>query len=436
MPGGWSVCHFETRCYGARVNTALDSSRPLRRTFTAHRVAEDVRRGGRSTSREGSVDPFEDERRRAFIELTDWDARAHQVDVTKDISEAEKQAAKDTLQLLRAEFGDGFLRRLVRHGVTASFIRNRAPWTRRWLPHLGEALTTAQQLAGYAGLRRRLSRGESFAEGMSVLWYAYKFTRVGFTVALDHPVKVGRSTKKPDLRLELPGSRVRFHAEVSQLGPSEEDGRAWETLHRVSDALFASGLCFSSMLARPLSAVEEKVLMAGLQERIEETRSKGFGTLEIPGVCLIGLSTEDGLPGLEEWCARHDRDVGDLGMHVPDDSPARLTGRLSDKKKQLPADTENLVLLPTHSGALARADWSTLAEAISEELGKHPHVAAVIVSTSYIGGSEEGTVHLGPHRLIRRSRAGLVRETYLVVAQPGSESSPLVERACAAVEHF
>jgi hypothetical protein len=158
-----------------------------------------------------------------------WEKLILHCDTLHDLTKNEREAAKDAFRFLKAELGDRFLieaskekhpfvdiphdRSILSSGTKYSYlgtITNGAPWTRKWMTWLADALKKIKYQNNYSSLLKRIKDKSRYIEALSVLDIAYKLASIGFALSIDPEIDIRGKTRKPDMRLTDEYSRYIF----------------------------------------------------------------------------------------------------------------------------------------------------------------------------------------------------------------------------------
>ena len=125
-----------------------------------------------------------------------WDKLIQHCEVIEGLTDFERERAKRAFQILRKELGENFLDYAFdkRHPIR-QYLVNLAPWTRKWITWLAEALKELREQENYSSLLNRIKDENKFDEGLSVLKIAYKFSKAGFKIVVDSQVKISDEEK-------------------------------------------------------------------------------------------------------------------------------------------------------------------------------------------------------------------------------------------------
>ena len=111
-------------------------------------------------------------------EFWDWDYWIQDSQSLDGLTAYEKREVKRALLFLRKELGKNFLKLAFnnQHPI-CWYIVNRAPWTRKWVMWFAEALKILKNAENYSYLLKRIKDPLKFNEAISVLEFAYKFSK-------------------------------------------------------------------------------------------------------------------------------------------------------------------------------------------------------------------------------------------------------------------
>jgi len=293
-----------------------------------------------------------------------WDKYILQCDLI-ELSDVDRQRAKDSFQYLRGVLGEGYLRRAYRQQNPMLFwyFTNAAGRARLSLIRLAEALKGLQGAPGYEAILKRIRRPKSLEdllEGRSVIEVAQKFLRAGFSVEFEPRVSVPNhlgvaAHKRPDMRITDKETGEELIVEVSRMLPSDRQNlidRTYDVIWRVliDDAMHSDPEAFKDLLNpryllpyarihRGIDDHELKGIVEQIRKLVDQVRSSGeFGEMIIPDTIEVGIASYDDHGPALEWAAGRGIRENDLveGPDLLSDEVVRAKVKLREKLKQLP----------------------------------------------------------------------------------------------------
>jgi hypothetical protein len=384
-----------------------------------------------------------------------WDKYIQQCDLI-ELSDIDRQRAKDSFRYLRAVLGEGYLKRASRQGnpMFSWYFLNSANLARLSLIRFAEALKALEGAPGYSAILRRIRRPKSLdemAEGDSVIEVAQKFLRAGFSVEFEPRVSVTdyrgvAGPKSPDMRVVDVETGEEIIVEVSRMLPSDSQNLTshtyeviWNVL--VRDAMLSDPEALKNVLAprhilpraRILRGIEEeelRVVVEQIRTLVDRVRAAGeFGELIIPDTIEVGIASYDDHDRAREWAASRGMRENDQieGADILTDEISRARVKLRDKLKQLPADKPGIVvLMPAGTNLILFVyDIRLLVASLAEEVERHPKLlCAVMFHTFQEGGKESFSVNLGPHVVTKLVRSDKVTEQSLIIHNTACKYKP------------
>lgn len=119
---------------------------------------------------------------------------------------------------------------------------------------------------------------------------------------------------------------------------------------------------------------------------------------------------------LEKWASERGLKVGELsGPAFNVDEILRTKRKFEKEQKQLPHDHPNIVIIRNNNLFFHVHDVRKAISELEEEVYEYPHLLAVVVAGGYIGGGESVTAMKDQHVFIRKTRADLLVEQYIIL---------------------
>ena len=250
--------------------------------------------------------------------------------------------------VFKNEFGENYLKEMEPLHPMYFHIHNYVLASRLWFVELAANIKRLKEFPNYKSLYRRLKNSSKFPEAFSVLEIAIKFCKAGFNIEFDPKVKVNGRPKKPDLRVINSSRTESFFCEVSVLNVSMIEKNAMNTEMKLFNAVISlPNLLFAGKVERILDENAIKNIsdqISELKKRINE--ETGFGELIIKDVLTLGLSTEANKNILVKWAEEHNCEVGNFEQpYFESNELQRMKTKINEKRKQLPYDRPNLIMI-------------------------------------------------------------------------------------------
>ncbi len=354
-----------------------------------------------------------------YEEYLDWDKLAEHCDSIEGLSGLEKERAKRAFKFLKEALGENLLKESRPRHPLIPHILNLAPWSRKWISWLAEALEELQERNGYQSLLERLRRTDGFSEGLSVLEVADKLSKSGFEVVFDPVVDVSGQTKRPDLRLLDRETGETVYVEVSVLEESRVARDASRTMTKIFDPLWRvvpflnySGVIHKSLSERHLEEVAQKVVAT-----VEKVRKTGaFQYLAIEDVLELGIAPDNDKDLLEKWATERGLHIGELsGPRFDVDEVLRTRRKIEREQDQLPKEHPNLLVIKSTNLFLMVRDRRRAIAELEESVYEFPHLLAAIVSGDHLGKAETDIMMKGQHVVITKPRLDLLVEYHMIL---------------------
>ncbi len=353
-------------------------------------------------------------------DYTNWGKLIKHCETLDGLTELEREKAKRAFRLLEKEFGSHFLQDAFHkeHPLTG-YIQNLAPWTRKWLVRFSESIQELKHQENYKSLLERLKDSDRFREGQSVLEVAYKFSKAGFSIAVDPSVNVSGNQKVPDLKLTNTDTKEELFVEVSMLGEARSEKESMETMRKITEPLWRS-IPFVRYCGRVHKILAENHL-TDIVEKVKETVEKAqkdnfFQELVIENVIEIGIAPQSDTQFMDTWASERGLAVGSFtGPPFNIDETWRVKQRIENKQRQLPHMYPNILVLWDIALFFQMSDIRKTISELEESVYNYPHLmAAVIAGVSLERGNNENIMK-DQHVYIRRRRDNLLTEQYIIL---------------------
>jgi hypothetical protein len=226
-----------------------------------------------------------------------WDKLIQHSQIIEKLTPFEKEKVKRAFQFLREELGEEFLKDAFNEGhPICEYIRNLAPWTRKWIIWFAEALSELKNQENYPSLLNRIKDKTKFEEGISILKFGFKFSKAGFKLIVDPIVEISEEKKKiPDLKLIDKDTEEELFVEIAQLGPSEIEEQAHQTMEAIINTLWRHipSINYCGRVHKTLSKKHLNEIIRKIEETIEKVKKdNSFHELSIEDIIEIGIAPE------------------------------------------------------------------------------------------------------------------------------------------------
>lgn len=350
----------------------------------------------------------------------DWKKLIQHCQILEGLTDFEKERAKRAFQWLREEFGETFLADAFEsHHPIYEYIVNLVPWTRKWMTWFAEALKELKGQENYSSLLGRIKDRDKFGEGISVLGVAYKFSKAGFNISIDPSVDVSGHKKIPDLKLIDRDTKEELFVEVCVLGKSKIERNAFQTMEKVTGALWRSipFLHYCGRINKTLSKRHLDHIVKKIEKTVEKVKREGiFQELIVDDVVEIGIAPERDKQFLEKWSAERELKVGEFcGPPFDVNHLLRTKLKIENEQKQLPHDRPTILFIRNNDLFFHLRDIRKVISELEEVVYEYPHLLAVVVAGSEIGHAENVITMKDQHVFIKRSTLNLFVEQYIIL---------------------
>jgi len=358
------------------------------------------------------------------LEKTDdyknWDKLIQHCEVLEGLTDFEREKAKHAFHFLREELGEEFLNEAFdkRHPI-CQYIINLAPWTRKWLTWFAEALKELRRQENYSSLLNRIKDESKFNEGLSVLEFAYKFSKAGFEVSIDPVIKISNREKIPDLMLIDKDTREKLFVEVSEVGKSRLVWNAFQTMQRIIDPLWSSVpfIHYCGQIHKILSQPHLEFIVKKIKEITEKVKEENsFQELVIEDVIEIGIAPEKDIQLLEKWAAERGLKVGEFsGPPFNVDEILRTKRAIEKEQRQLPREYPNVLIIRNNNLFFYIRDIRKLISELEEEVYEYQHLLISIIAGKYLGKREDIISMKDQHVFIKKTTIDSLVEQYIIL---------------------
>jgi len=355
-----------------------------------------------------------------------WEKLIQHCQTLEGLTDLEKERAKRAFQWLREELGEKFLANAFEsHHPICRYIVNLVPWTRKWMTWFAEALKELKGQENYLSLLDRIKDKNKFSEGASVLEIAYKFSKAGFNISIDPSVDISGRARTPDLKLIDRDTKEELFAEVSVLGKSKIEKDAYQTMEKVTEALWHSVpfMHYWGRISKTLSKRHLDHTVKKIEETVEKVKKEGiFQELVIDDVIEIGMAPENDKQFLQKWSSERGLKVGEFsGPPFDVDHILRTKLKVENEQKQLPHDHPTILIIRNSDLFFHVRDIRKAISELEEVVYEYPHLLAVVVAGGYIGRGEDVITMKDQHVFIKRPRLNLFVEQYIILLNRFSE---------------
>jgi hypothetical protein len=275
-----------------------------------------------------------------------------------ELSDLDRQRAKEAIVYLRGLLGEGFLRRAEteRNPIFLRFFVNAAPPARLALIRFVDALTALDGTKNFRSalkdIKHRLKTPEDLerlTEKLSMVHVAHKFLRGGFEIEFDPLISVvgesGRTApKKPDLRIVDRENGEEIIVEISRMKASDHQKLISRTFQVIWRLLIDQGMHRDPESFKDITKSRHILPYAVIHRGIEDAELKGiveqirkliadartgvqFSELIIPDTIEVGIASYDSHQLAKEWAISRGLEENDfvMGASIQSDEVARAS---------------------------------------------------------------------------------------------------------------
>ena len=346
-----------------------------------------------------------------------WDKYDQQNELIEELTDSERERAKNGMRYLRVLLGEDFLRQAAAEGnpIFTWFLRNSAPHTRRSLIRLAEELKSFENSDGVKSLIARLKNCQRAAEALTVLGVASSFSQIGFGISFDPDIEGNR--KVPDLLIVDPDNREQIYVEVSRLrtgGQHEVSRRSYNAIwFAVHDAIWQCPGAFEInapkvrpyvQILKPLSENDLPDAVNAIRTRIFDSANTGeYFEFKFKDSIEMAVSPPSDHSKAKAWAAnRQMRDFVEAPPINLERELKKAIDKIHDEIRQIPPDKPGIIAIPTSENLLFLFFHpQQIILEIAEEVRRYPNLLCVLLFHGVIEGPQESTIAtLGEHSFV------------------------------------
>ena len=346
-----------------------------------------------------------------------WDKYDQQNELIEELTDSERERAKNGMRYLRVLLGEDFLRQAAAEGnpIFTWFFRNSAQHTRRSLIRLAEELKSFENSDGVKSLIARLKNCQRAAEALTVLGVASSFSQIGFGISFDPDIEGNR--KVPDLLIVDPDNREQIYVEVSRLrtgGQHEVSRRSYNAIwFAVHDAIWQCPGAFEInapkvrpyvQILKPLSENDLPDAVNAIRTRIFDSANTGeYFEFKFKDSIEMAVSPPSDHSKAKAWAAnRQMRDFVEAPPINLERELKKAIDKIHDEIRQIPPDKPGIIAIPTSENLLFLFFHpQQIILEIAEEVRRYPNLLCVLLFHGVIEGPQESTIAtLGEHSFV------------------------------------
>ena len=341
-----------------------------------------------------------------------WDKHIEYCDHIKEFSNFEKEKAKRAFEFLRGELGERFLKKVyVDRYPISTYFANKAAWTRRWVIWFSDSLRqfkgTARNYSTF--LVKKLKQKDRCKEAISVLEIAIKYRKSGFEIHFEPSLLRLDSARKPDLKIINRDTQEEFYCEATELNPSNQEKRAYETQHYIQNALiplYGHSMKFSVRIYKTISRRHLEEIKKELHIIIDRAKQeRSFQEFVIDRTIEIGISPNEDIKMLKKWSRQKDIDFSALtGPPVYSESVERIKGRIRKKQKKLHKNHVNIIFIKLSDFTHIQDDVKNVIAELEETVYDYPHVLSLVIAGGNLCFRNKTTQMIDQHLFIAKKQ--------------------------------
>jgi hypothetical protein len=344
-----------------------------------------------------------------------WDNYIEQTRSSSSLTPSEGIKAESAFQSLRKHLGDdAWLSKAfeIRHPLAVGYLVNFAPWTRKVLIRMAEAMEAfgLKKNSNYKSVRDRLRKPDKFSEAQSVLETGYKFLLHGFEVAFDPSVTIAGKDgspkeKIPDLKITNTDTGEEIFVEVSALGFSNQHQQISNAERIIFFQLLdAIGFEEDIIMRACVYKAPDDATLKNIVEEIKKLAAKvraggGFETWTSESVIELAAAALNQADTVHQWAAEREFKQGEIikGAPIGLNDPKRLIlDKIGKEVRQLPKDRPGMIVVTTTQNFLFYTyPMEMIGELLSTHLQRYSQLAcAAVTYCHYIDNEEAPIAHV------------------------------------------
>jgi len=269
-----------------------------------------------------------------------WDYYFEQVKTNPDITEPDKAEILKGFQALREIMGDAWFEETARsHYPIFHRLANLVSYSQLSVARVGLRLQALKSAKNFNKLRRRMMSRDTYSASEAELEVASYFAKAGFSIEFYPAV----GSKEADLLLIR--DNMEYYVEVTVIGDSVEERRAFETLEGIHWPYFAEDIIMHGRVLKILSTPHLEELKKRIANVVEEVKNTHEGREVVdPGVVQLFICPRDNTDALKVWQKR--KGISGLeGPRIEVNEISRIRHRLDAENSQLPEDKPGLIIV-------------------------------------------------------------------------------------------
>ncbi|OGF01590.1 MAG: hypothetical protein A2509_03085 [Candidatus Edwardsbacteria bacterium RIFOXYD12_FULL_50_11] len=344
-----------------------------------------------------------------------WAKMINSCENIEGLSKKEIKESQDAFKVLQNTLGINFLEMVFskNHPMTFNLI-NVVAWTRRWIIWLAKAIDVSLNYDKKRSILKRLKDPDKYYEGLSVLKYADKLSRMGFEISIDEMI----GKKVPDIKVINKENGETFVIEVSIQKRSVHEEKAFEIMRSVTFAVFCSapGMSYCGGIYKYLADKHLADVICKVKDIAVSSKSNNlFKCLHIPYILDFAIAPSEDDPKLINWAKRYRTQPGQFSG--PDDEVnhfRRLEAKVFKEQEQLPIDKPGIIIIESNDLFRTR-DYRGTISRIEDIVYKYDKLAVLIISGSYIGSGSNVIIQKEGHKYIGIKKNDLLFEQYYFI---------------------
>lgn len=331
-----------------------------------------------------------------------WEYWISHVDGIDYLKSDEKEKAKDALKYIEDLFGEELTKLIAKkHPITDYISVNSAPWTRRWLISLKEAIEAMLNQINGSKVLNKIRNKDEFKEALLQLSIGKCLSDSGFKIEF---LKENNLTKTIDWKITdlVTGEQILVEITETSKPTSWQKHTKWiseqlsERIHKNSlptnnrPYLVSRGRLFREYISKPVL----NELLRKIDSKAENARINGFTELVEKNIISLMFTTEDNKHLLKPWSIEQKvinseeefEDFADSTFRAPRfqiNEVDRILTRKEDKKKQLNRRDLNILIIWDDRVFFSRKFIPTYIHYLEQFIYERDYLALLII----VGGN-------------------------------------------------
>jgi hypothetical protein len=361
-----------------------------------------------------------------------WDKHIEYHQRNDEISDELKKDVVSSLEFLKSEFGNGFLKNCPNQHPIYQKLLNKAENQLHEVVFFAKTLQYLKSHSNHSKLvEKLLPLDKCISEGVPFTFFSGWMLNEGFQVSFPEESNQG---KCHDIDLLDPDSGDRICVEVSKLANSQKNIETSSNYRRLFHAFHNQlpRLPFSCIQLEPINESEFPQVLQDITNAKENAIEVGKIVTFISDKIDLAIVPHNQYDKLKEWCLKNQERPIDLrGLPINLDEPRRIaSNKIRKEAKQIPSNETGLIVVPIDPKYLLFGDLREAIILYEKRMKEFPNLFGVLMYSRVLHTTEEGSFSEDSNYFKRIIKSGLCTDLFFVGNQfyNGSLSKETKER--------